>query len=172
MKTDVQEPPEWLTPLGMSVSSFLATGIVYAIIGFLGLVIIWRNGSGNVGGYFFSREVDSLIFGRSPAEMNAQNPVFAAYMSRLMIVFCSFMVPFGIMQTAVAWYSLRAGEPWALWTSVVANLFMLAVYWFIVIIPVLREYKVGYFDLYHPYAMVPTVLVPVGAILGWIGLRR
>lgn len=33
----------------------------------------------------------------------------------------------------------------------------------------LREAGVSYLQVWHPYAAIPSVLVPIAAVLGWIG---
>ncbi len=45
-------------------------------------------------------------------------------------------------------------------------------YWFLAILPVRRKYGFRYMaDIMHPFALIPTLFVPIEAILGWIGLR-
>jgi len=48
---------------------------------------------------------------------------------------------------------------------------MLAIYWGVTLIPFMQEYGFPYMEIFHPFAAIPTVLVPIATVLGWIGLR-
>jgi hypothetical protein len=162
----------WTSPLGISAISFITMAVVYILIGTLGIIILAKNGAGNLGGqYYFGGKADEIIFGKPVKQVNEETPHIGKYITMLMIVFCSFMVSMGILQYGIARYALTDGKEWAYWVSGLSNAFMLVIYWFMIIIPVLKETHVGYFSTWHPYAFVPTILFPVAVIMGWIGLR-
>jgi hypothetical protein len=148
MKTDFS----WASPIGLSSILFMAIAAIYVLIGGIGLILI-------------------IIFAKPIADVNRDSPQIGNYISILMIVFCSFMVSMGILQFGIAKYALIEAARWALWYSVISNLFMLIIYWVVVIVPVMKEFKVGYFALWHPYALIPTLLLPIATILGWLGLK-
>jgi hypothetical protein len=163
----------WSSPLGISTALFITIGVVYILIGAIGIVIIEKVGSGNFASqYYLGKKVDEMIFGKPVSEVNLETPHIGKYISMLMIVFCSFMVALGILQVAVAEYALTEGQRWAYWSLILSSSFMLAIYWFAVIIPVMKQYGVGYLSLWHPYAFIPTILLPAAAVLGWMGLRN
>jgi hypothetical protein len=163
----------WTSALGISSITFTIIAVIYLLIGTAGLVITMKYGSGNFsGGHFLGSTVDQMIFGKPIREVNTEYPHFEKYISMLMIVFCSFMIMTGILQFAIAHYSLPTGAAWALWASVIANIVMLAIYWFVIIIPIINAYGVSYFSMWHPYAFIPTVLLPMGIISGLIGLKN
>ena len=167
MKTDFT----WSSALGISSISFISIAVIYILIGVAGMIIIWKFGSGNVSEqYYFGKKVDELFFQKSTAQLNDELPQFSKYISYVMIAFCSFMVTAGVLQFGVARFALIEGYQWAYWTSVISNFVMLLVYWFVIIIPVINHYKVSYFDTWHPYAFIPTLLLPVAAIAGAIGI--
>lgn len=91
-----------------------------------------------------------------------------------MIVAWSLSAGMGILQLGVAYFGLKSGHIWALWTSVISNLLMLIIYWFIIIIPVMVRYNVSFLRGFflHPYTFVPTIFFPFAFTLGWIALRR
>lgn len=160
-----------MNSLSVSSLSFTIIAVVYILIGTAGLIIIGKYGSGNFNGqFFFGKQVDELIFQRSSVALNQEMPAFGKYISRLMMVFSSFMVGMGILQFGVARYGFAAGPQWAFWVSVLSNALMLFVYWVIIVIPVIREFNVSYFSFWHPYAFIPTLLLPVAIITGAIGL--
>lgn len=163
----------WSSPLGISAILFISIAIIYILIGALGLIITLKQGAGNtMGQLFLGKQVDELIFGKSTSQLVQDSPNFTRYISMLILVFCSFMVGMGILQFGVARFALIEAKWWAWWISLFSNAIMLGVYWFLIIIPVLQEYKVTYFSLWHPYAFIPTLLLPIALISGWIGLRN
>lgn len=84
--------------------------------------------------------------------------------------FLGMMLGFAILLAAISWFALRAGQPWALAVVAVGNGAVLGIYWFVTIIPYLRETGAGYVQLWHPYALVPSILAPVAGVLGLLGL--
>ena len=162
----------WSSHYGISASLFLIISIIYILIGTIGLIITYIKGSGQVMGQFFlSKKADELIFGQSTGELTKNFPQFANYITMLMLVFCSFMIMSGIMQYGIARYGFTNGASWAYWVSVISNFMMLFVYWFLVIIPVMKKINVSYFELWHPYAFIPTILLIPAIIFGWLGLK-
>ena len=49
----------------------------------------------------------------------------------------------------------------------------LAFYWLLGVLPAMRALDItSYFDIWHPFALYPTLVVPVAAVLAWAGLSR
>jgi hypothetical protein len=168
---DATSHVSWTSALGISSIGFMAIAVVYILIGLGGLAMVGSYGSGNFSGaYYFNRQIDEAIFQKPIAEINRDMPEYGKYITRLMMVFCSFMVGMGLLQFGVARFALINGDAWAYWVSVASNVLMLVVYWFVIIMPVLKEYHVTYFPMWHPYAFIPTVILPIAIISGAIGL--
>ena len=157
-----------MNSLSLSSLSFTVIAVVYVTIAVAGMIIIGTR-SETTAQFYFSKQVDAMIFGKPTAEVNRDSPEFGRYITRLMMVFCSLMVGMGILQFALA-RLFSGGGHWAYWASVLSNVAMLAIYWFVITIPVMKEYNVSYFSFWHPYAFIPTLLLPIGAISGAIGL--
>lgn len=169
MKTDFS----WSSPLGISSALFIVIAVIYILIGGLGFIItMWKSYEGIGAQFYLSKQADEMLFGKPIEQVIRDSPTEAKYITMLMIIFCSFMVGMGVLQWGVAKYALTAGLPWAYWCSVISNAFMLLVYWFVIIIPVLRQLHIGYFSLWHPYALIPTLLFPFAIVFGWIGLKN
>jgi hypothetical protein len=163
----------WLSALGGSVAAFLASSVVYGLIAVGGLVVTHRYGVGRVPGspsLFLSADIEAPMLGRPTAELMAASPGLARILGIVMDAFLGMMLGFAILLAAISWFGIRDGQAWALWTAVLGNAAMLAVYWLVAILPFMREARVGYGQLWHPYALVPTILVPIGAVLGGIAL--
>lgn len=163
---------KWTSLLGISSIGFMTIAVVYILIGTAGAIIVGTKGSGNVSGsYYYSAKVDELLFGKPIKQLNTENPIWGKYITTMMIAFCSFMIALGIMQLGVARFALPNKEMWSLIGLVVSNLVMLVIYWVVLIIPVMIKYNVGYFELWHPYALVPTLLLVPSTVLAWIGMN-
>jgi hypothetical protein len=165
------DPFTWLSALGGSVAAFLASSLVYALIAIGGLVVTHRYGVGRVPGspsLFLSADIEAQLLGRPTAELMAASPGLARVLGIVMDALLGMMLGFALLLAAVTWFGIRDAQAWALWAAVIGNGAMLAVYWLVAIVPFMREAKVGYGQLWHPYALVPTILVPVGAALGLV----
>ena len=156
-----------MNALGISSLSFTIIAVVYILIGTAGAFIV---GTADANGHFyFSKQVDELIFQKQRSEVSRDTPEFGKYITRMMMIFCSFLIGMGILQFALARFIPEANH-WAYWSSILGNAVMLSIYWFVIILPVMREFNVSYFSLWHPYAFIPTLLLPVGIVSGAIGL--
>jgi hypothetical protein len=163
----------WLSALGGSVAAFLASSIVYGLIAIGGLVVTHRYGVGRVPGsaaIFLSPEIEAPMLGGPTADLMAASPGLARILGIVMDAFLGMMLGFAVLLAAVTWFGVRDGQAWALWAAVVGNAAMLSVYWLVAILPFMRDAGVGYFQLWHPYALVPTILVPSGTVLALIAL--
>lgn len=163
----------WISPLGGAVILFLACSGVYALIAIAGLVVTHRYGVGRVPAspsIFLSADVEEPLLGRPTADLMADVPGLARILGLMMDAFLAMMLGFALLLGSIAWFGLMDGQTWALWAAVLGNTIMLGIYWGVAIGPFLREAGVGYLRLWHPYALVPSILVPVAAVLGWIGL--
>lgn len=161
----------WFSALGGAVVAFLASSLVYGVIAVAGLVVTHRYGVGRVPGspsIFLSASVEAPMLGRPTADLLADSPGLARVLGLVMDAFLGMMLGFAVMLAAVAWFGIGGGAAWALWTAVLGNAAMLGVYWGVAILPFMREAGVGYVRIWHPYALVPTVLVPIGTVLGLI----
>lgn len=65
---------------------------------------------------------DSQLLGRSLADVGKADPRLGTYLVTFMDTMCQQMMMYGLLQVAIAWYGIRRGQAWALWSSVVAYL--------------------------------------------------
>lgn len=165
----------WGSPLGIGVALLLSCSVVYALIAVAGAIITHRYGVAapqTNGQFIFGPKADTLFFGRPPRDVVRDNPM----VGRLAMIFIDFMtgfmLAFGIVLFGVVWFGLRHGQEWALWTALLGNAAMLLFYWGLAVVPFMREFGVGYADVFHPFAAYPTVVIPIATIVSWIGLRQ
>jgi hypothetical protein len=160
--------------LGISVLLFMVSGALQALIGVLGTSLRVVYGTANArlsGSFLMGRAVDEQIFGKPPTDAVRENPRVGDLVAWATHLLCAFLIAFGLLACAVAWFALRRGEGWALLSLSVTHAVSLGIYWFVLMLPLLRDYHVGYFQTWHPLALVPTLLVPPATLLGWLALR-
>ena len=166
----------WGSALGASVGLFLSCAAVYVLIALAGAVVMNRYGVAapqTNGQFIFSAEVDTAFFGRRPAEVVSENPRAGLLILTLLNFMMGFMLALGVLLVAVVWFGLREGQGWALWAAVAGNGAMLVFYWLLGVLPAMRALGItNYFDIWHPFALYPTLVVPVAAVLAWVGLSR
>jgi hypothetical protein len=163
----------WISPLGGAVALLMCCSGVYALIAIAGLVVTHRYGVGRVPAspsIFLSADIEESMLGRATADLMADAPGLARILGLMMDAFLGMMLGFALLLGSITWFGLMDGQAWALWAAVLGNAVMLAIYWGVAITPFLHEAEVAYLRLWHPYALVPSILVPVAAVLGWIGL--
>ena len=167
----------WRSFLGVGVILFLLAGLVNVFFAVFVPVSLHQGGPGAMGafGLVMSEATDAQVLGRSLADIGRQDPGLSAYLVAFMDTMCSMMMPLGILQLAVAWFALRAGQRWALGASAIAGFASLP--YFNLAIPALyagRGVPVGqvYAEAGAFLVGFPLVLAVVPTILGWIGLSR
>ncbi len=55
--------------------------------------------------------------GGTPEQIRAFSPHLFYYISHLQVALAGFIIAFGMAVTALAWFGIRTGERWALWTA-------------------------------------------------------
>jgi hypothetical protein len=158
----------WLSPLGVSVALFLLYGAALS----LALGIQWTiiQHTSTPPAVLTSPRTDTMVFGQPPAVVYQNNPaLYTAETSdtdwRDGMALC-----LGIGVMALAWFGLRRGERWALWTLTLIGLGMLP-YAILYMQPVLRVGAPwGLLDP-PPLLTFQALVVPVAVLLAWIGLR-
>ncbi len=165
---------QWRSPLGIAVALFFLSGAMHVLTPLAGAFLLHRYGpiSPQTSEYFvFSAKAEEAWLGKPPAELVKEMPGLRQLYLVLVDFTEAFMLGFGVLTIGLAWFGLRTGQGWALWTILVGNVGMLAIYWGLAVIPFMRQYGFSYLEIFHPFAAIPTVLVPIATVLGWIGLR-
>ena len=167
----------WKSFLGIAVILFLLAGLVNVFFAVFVPVSLHLGGAGAMGdaGLVMSAGTDAQLLGRPLAEIGQRDPSLSAYLVAFMDTMCAMMMPLGILQLAVAWFGLRAGQRWAFWASALAGFVPLL--YFDLAIPGLyasRGVSVGqvYAEAGLFLVAFPLVLAVLPTILGWIRLSR
>jgi cytochrome bd-type quinol oxidase subunit 2 len=84
------------------------------LIGY-GLMFLVRNFTG-----FIELGLTPDHIGGTPEQVQAFSPNLYNYISHLQVALSGFIVALGVAVVALAWFGIRRGETWALWTAFLA----------------------------------------------------
>jgi hypothetical protein len=167
---------QWLSLLGASVVLFLVLGALTVLAGLLTVVLYCPPGrtarfaAQGQPSLVLLEKGDSDYFGASLREVYARNPDAAEIIDLQMLIKSGQWLAFGIVEIVVAWFGLRLGQRWALWTLAGAN--AAAVFgWCLVVARYLQRGAHVDLDLPPVIFLWPLFVVPVATVLGWIGMR-
>jgi len=166
----------WLSLLGASVALFLILGALTVVAGLLAVLLYFPSGrtarfaaQGRPSIVLLERG-DSDYFGAPLAEVYRRSPDAAEIIDLHILVKSGQWLAFGISEIVVAWFGLRLGQRWALWTLAGTN--AAAVFgWGLVVVRYLQRGAHVDLDLPPVVFVWPLFVVPVATVLGWIGLR-
>jgi hypothetical protein len=166
---------QWLSPLGIATALFLIHGALLIFLGFLVFWLYRKPGTtkryAGMGGLILSARADSAFLGRPVSEIVEENHVLTAVYDLTFNVSAGLWLAFGLFETALIWFGVRAGLAWAFWTVVLANLAVLTGWASISWQFTRRGVRWLGFDLPPVAFLYAAIITPIAAILGWIGLR-
>lgn len=158
---------QWLSPLGISVVLFLLYGLVYILIGVLTPLLLNRGIGPTI--LIVSPRTDSIVFGRSPAELLRDDPALFQLRTILLRIIGGLLFAAGCFHLALTWFGLRQGQPWALAALTVGGLAVLP-YWYLALRPYFQPGVNLTLGDTPPFMWVPAALLLPAVVLGWIGL--
>jgi hypothetical protein len=112
MSTETHVPPKTLTSvrqadLGAKLVAAAGVGLVA-----YGIMFLVRNFTG-----FIELGLTPAHVGGTPEQIQAFSPHLYEYISHLQVAVSAFIIALGVAVIALAWYGIRNGERWALWTA-------------------------------------------------------
>lgn len=163
----------WRSWFGLATILFLLYGAVNVFFAIFVPTSLHQGGAGAAGGLIVGTEADSKVLGRSLATVAQDDPGLSAYLVSFMDTMCMMMMAFALLQLGVAWFGLRRGQMWALWTLAIADLSF---------IPYAAAYA-GVFSRFGVpvgetvtsfggFFIIVTLGILVATALGWRGLRQ
>ena len=168
MTANMQFEFRWLSPLGISVVLFLLLGLFHILIGVLTPVFV-RADRLTSDILLTSTRTDTALFGASPQDLVAKDRALGLLRQVALYWFAAYMVGLGILQLSLSWFGLRAGQSWALWSLTLSGLSMVPAIG-MSLVPYARVGAMPGIGEMPPFIMA-LVLIPIAAVLGWIGLR-
>ncbi len=158
----------WLSPLGVSVVLFLLFGLMNVVVGILAPFFV-RPDRLTSSILFTATRPDTALFGATPEALIAQDRPLGMLRYLLLVWMGGLILGFGLLQLAIAWFGLRNGQTWALWSLTIADLSMVPFWWLILARYAQAGAMPGIGDL--PPIVTYLLVIPIAALLGWIGLR-
>lgn len=102
-----QAAPAVVADAGAKVVALAGVGLV----GY-GVMFLIRNFTG-----FIELGLTPEHIGGTPEQILAFSPDLYEYISHLQVAVSAFIIALGVAVIALAWYGIRRGERWALWTA-------------------------------------------------------
>lgn len=158
---------KWRSPLGIATIIFLLYGLFNSLSAIFVPISLHLNGVGAMFGTVVSVEADSKVLGRSLMTLPKDDPGLNSYIVAYMDTMCMEMMAAGLLQIAIAWFALRCGHMWSVWTLAIADLSFI-------------PYLVGWTSIFSSYGIsaldsitsfggfwiLLTVVVIVATVLG------
>ena len=156
---DVQRQPIG----GTSRLSLGATLVALSGIGLVGYGVMFlvRNFTG-----FIELGLTPEHVGGTPAQIRTFSPDLYEYISHLHVAVSGFIIALGVVVMALAWYGIRKGERWALWTAFLGPVIAVGV-----AVPLHFPYgiaTIGHLGLIY----LDALILVVGTVLASAGLRK
>ncbi|HUR68030.1 MAG TPA: hypothetical protein VM370_02205 [Candidatus Thermoplasmatota archaeon] len=155
-----------MSALSVAVVLFLIGGGLHVVIGALTPIAI-RQGWGS--GLIYTRETDTVLFGKPSDELRS-DPAIMKLREITLGMIAGLLVGVGILEIAIAWFGLRAGQAWALGALVAAQALMIGL-WALGHRLWIQAGGPGGLGALQPFEYVPAFLLVPAAVAGWVGLR-
>ena len=156
---DVQRQPIAGSPrLSLGTALVALSGI--GLVGY-GIMFLIRNFTG-----FIELGLTPEHVGGTPAQIRTFSPDLYEYISHLQVAVSGFIIALGIVVIALAWYGIRKGEGWALWTALLGPVIAVAV-----AVPLHFPYgiaTIGHLGLIY----LDALILLVGTVLAYTGLSK
>ncbi|HLJ01906.1 MAG TPA: hypothetical protein VKT31_00620 [Solirubrobacteraceae bacterium] len=103
---------------------------------------------------FIELGLSSQQVGGDASAIHSFSPALYNYISHLQVAISAFIMAFGLQLAALAWFGVRRGERWALWTAAVATALG-----YLVAVPL--HFVYGFATVVHlgPFGVVAAVMI-------------
>ncbi|RPJ22331.1 MAG: hypothetical protein EHM33_23800 [Chloroflexi bacterium] len=141
--------------LGAKIVALAGIGLV----GY-GIMFLIRNFTG-----FIELGLTPAHVGGTPEQIRAFSPDLYEYISHLQVAVSAFIIALGVAVIALAWYGIRTGQKWAMWTA-----FLTPVIGVAIAVPLHFPYGIG--TLGHlGLIYLDAVILLVGTVLSYNALK-
>ena len=153
-----REPIAGTSQLNLGATLVALSGI--GLVGY-GVMFLIRNFTG-----FIELGLTPEHVGGTPAQIHTFSPNLYEYIRHLQVAVSGFIIALGVVIIALAWYGIRKGERWALWTAFLGLLIGVGV-----AVPLHFPYGIatmGHLGLIY----LDALILLVGTVLAYTGLRK
>ena len=160
MATQSQVSPQ----MGTSASSANLGANIVALAGVglvgYGIMFLIRNFNG-----FIELGLTPEHVGGTPEQIQAFSPHLYNYISHLQVAVSAFIIALGVAVIALAWFGIRNGERWAMWTAFITPVIGVAI-----ALPLHFAYGIG--TLGHlGLIYLDAVILLVGTVMSYNALK-
>jgi hypothetical protein len=125
-----------------------------------GIMFLIRNFTG-----FIELGLTPAHVGGTPEQIQAFSPDLYEYISHLQVAVSAFIIALGVAVIALAWFGIRSGQKWALWTA-----FLTPVIGVGIAVPLHFPYEIGTFG-HLGLIYLDAVILLVGTVLSFNALK-
>ncbi len=115
---------------------------------------------------FIELGLTAELVGATPDQIQTFSPRLFHYISHLHINFSAVVIALGLSMIALAWFGIRRGERWTLWSAVIPPLIAL-----VIGLPVHYGYGLAAAGHLGPVYLILLVLV-IGTVLSYRALKK
>ena len=111
MATQSQVSPQMRTSASVNLGANVVALAGVGLVGY-GIMFLIRNFNG-----FIELGLTPEHVGGTPEQIMAFSPHLYDYISHLQVAVSAFIIALGVAVIALAWFGIRNGERWAMWTA-------------------------------------------------------
>jgi hypothetical protein len=119
MATQSQTSPHIVTSADLGAKVVALAGI--GLIGY-GIVFLIQSFTG-----FIELGLTPDLVGATPKQIAAFSPQLFDYISHVQVALGGLMIALGVAVVALAWFGIRTGQKWTLWTALIALVIALVI---------------------------------------------
>lgn len=142
--------------LGAAIVALAGVGLIS-----YGIMFLIRNFYG-----FIELGITPDLIGTTAEELHGANPHLYHYISHLQVALSGFIIGLGVAISALAWFGIRNGVRWALWSAFLAPVVA-------VVIALPLHYSYGFDTIGHlGLIYLDGLTLLVGTVLAYNAIRR
>lgn len=121
MATQSQVSPQMRTTSSVNAGANVVALAGVGLVGY-GIMFLIRNFNG-----FIELGLTPEHVGGTPEQIQAFSPHLYNYISHLQVAVAGFIIALGVAVIALAWFGIRNGERWAMWTAFITPVIGVAI---------------------------------------------
>jgi hypothetical protein len=157
MATHSQTSPHIVTSAVLGAKVVALAGI--GLIGY-GILFLIQNFTG-----FIEIGITPDLIGTTPEQIAAFSPQLYDYISHVQVALGGVIIALGVAVVALAWFGIRTGQKWALWTA-----FIVPVIALLISLPLHYVYGLDTLGHLGPIYLDVVILI-VGTVISYNGLK-
>jgi hypothetical protein len=159
MATQSQVSPQMRTASSVNAGANVVALAGVGLVGY-GIMFLIRNFNG-----FIELGLTPEHVGGTPEQIQAFSPHLYNYISHLQVAVAGFIIALGVAVIALAWFGIRNGERWAMWTAFITPVIGVAI-----ALPLHFTYGIGTIG-HLGLIYLDAVILLVGTVMSYNALK-